>query len=43
MNSITLIGNICNDLELKTTPNGKNVCSFNIAVKRPFSKDVTDL
>jgi single-strand DNA-binding protein len=42
MNSITIIGNICNDLVLKTTPNGKNVCSFNIAVKRPFAKDVTD-
>lgn len=42
MNSINLIGNICNDLELKTTESGKSVCSFNIAVKRPFTKDVTD-
>ena len=42
MNSINLIGNICNDLELKVTDSGKNVCSFNIAVKRPYAKDVTD-
>lgn len=42
MNQINIIGNICHNLELKTTPNGKYVCSFNIAVKRPFSKDITD-
>ncbi len=43
MNSINLIGNICNDLELRTTESsGKSVCSFNLAVKRPFTKDVTD-
>lgn len=42
MNSINLIGNICNDLELKQTNSGKNVCSFNLAVRRPFSKDTTD-
>lgn len=42
MNNLTLIGNICNDLELKSTPNGKSVCSFNLAVKRPFAKDITD-
>ena len=42
MNHITLIGNICNDLELKQTPNGKSVLNFNIAVKRPFTKDTTD-
>lgn len=42
MNSINLIGNICNDLELKQTNSGKSVCSFNLAVKRPFTKDVTD-
>lgn len=42
MNSINLIGNICRDLELKSTNSGKNVCSFNVAVKRPFSKDTTD-
>lgn len=42
MNSINLIGNICNDVELKTTSKGKSVCSFNLAVKRPFSKETTD-
>ena len=42
MNSINLIGNICNDVELKTTNSGKSVCSFNLAVKRPFSKETTD-
>ena len=42
MNSINLIGNICNDVELKTTNNGKSVCRFNLAIKRPFSKDTTD-
>ena len=42
MNSICLIGNICNDVELKVTQSGKNVCSFNLAVRRPFSKDTTD-
>ena len=42
MNLTTLTGNICNDLELKTTNGGKNVCSFNLAVKRPYTKDVTD-
>lgn len=42
MNSINLTGNICNDLEVKTTQSGKTVVSFNLAVKRPFSKDTTD-
>lgn len=42
MNSIILTGNICNDLELKSTNSGKSLCTFNLAVKRPFAKDVTD-
>lgn len=42
MNAINLTGNICNDLELKTTLSDKIVCSFNIAVKRPFAKEITD-
>ena len=42
MNSVNLIGNICKDLELKSTNSGKSVCSFNLAVKRPFTRDVTD-
>lgn len=42
MNSINLIGNICADLELKTTNSGKSVVQFNLAVQRPFAKDTTD-
>ena len=42
MNSINLVGNICNDLELKTTNSGKSVVSTNIAVQRPFTQDTTD-
>lgn len=42
MNSINLAGNICNDLELKTTQTGKSVTQFNLAVKRPHTSDVTD-
>ena len=42
MNSINLTGNICNDLELKSTETGKSVMNLNLAVKRPFSTDVTD-
>ena len=38
-NKCILIGRICNDLELKTTTNGISVCSFCIAVDRPYSKD----
>lgn len=42
MNSINLIGRMVADTELKMTPNGKCVCSFAIAVKRPFSDEITD-
>lgn len=42
MNKIILTGNICFDLELKTTETGKSVMNVNLAVKRPFSTDVTD-
>lgn len=42
MNSINLTGNICNDLELKSTQSGKSVLTCNLAVKRPFTKDTTD-
>lgn len=42
MNNINLTGNICNDLELKYTQSGKSVLTFNLAVKRPFTKDTTD-
>lgn len=36
-NKIILMGRITHDLELKTTPAGKNVCTFNIAVDRRFA------
>lgn len=42
MNSINLIGNICQSVELKQTTNGKSVVSFNLAVSRPYAKDTTD-
>ena len=42
MNNVSLIGRTTNDIELKTTPNGKSVVNFSLAVKRPFTKDTTD-
>ena len=36
-NKIILMGRIARDLELKTTPSGKNVCSFSIAVDRRYA------
>ena len=37
-NKVILIGNMVADPELKTTPNGVNVCSFRIAVGRKYIK-----
>jgi len=34
MNSLTIIGNAVRDPELRTTPSGKNVCTFTVAVNR---------
>ena len=34
MNKLTIIGNLTNDPDLRTTTTGVNVCSFNIAVNR---------
>ena len=34
MNRITIIGNLVRDPELRTTPQGKNVCSLDVAVNR---------
>lgn len=42
MNSIQLIGRLCESPELKQTTNGKSVVSTNLAVDRPFAKDTTD-
>lgn len=35
-NKVIMMGRITHDLELKTTPTGKSVCSFSIAVDRRF-------
>lgn len=37
MNKITLIGNLTADPELRATPSGVSVCTFNIAVNRRFA------
>ena len=42
MNNTNLLGRLTSDPELKTTPNGVNVCSFRVAVNRPGVKDKTD-
>lgn len=38
MNKVIMMGRIVTDLELKSTPQGVNVCSFRIAVDRNFQK-----
>ncbi|MGP1544158.1 MAG: single-stranded DNA-binding protein [Candidatus Fimenecus sp.] len=42
MNSVILTGYLATEPELKTTNSGIEVCSFNIAVKRPHTKEKTD-
>lgn len=34
MNSLTIIGNVTKDPELRTTPSGKTVCTFTVAANR---------
>ena len=36
MNKLTIIGNLTNDPDLRTTTTGVNVCSFNVAVNRRY-------
>lgn len=36
-NKVIMMGRICSDPELKTTPNGTNVCTFRIAVDRHYT------
>ena len=38
MNKITLIGNLTQDPELRSTPSGASVCTFTIAVNRRFAQ-----
>lgn len=42
MNHVCLLGRIGQELELKTTPNGKEVVSFSLAVPRNYNKEITD-
>lgn len=39
MNSLTIIGNLTADPELRTTSSGINVCSFSVAVNRRNNPD----
>ena len=39
LNHITLMGRICNDIELRRTKSGTAVASFTVAVDRDFSKE----
>ena len=34
MNKLTIIGNVTREPEMRTTPNGVNVCTFSVAVNR---------
>lgn len=42
LNHAVLIGRIGQAPELKTTPNGTEVVSFNLAVQRNYNKEITD-
>lgn len=39
MNRLTIIGNVTRDPELRSTPNGVNVCSFTVAANRRRTQD----
>lgn len=41
MNNVSIIGNISTDVEVTTTPNGKFVAKFNVAVNNPFNREKT--
>ena len=42
MNKAIIIGNLTKDPELRTTGSGISVCTFRVAVARPFKRDETD-
>ena len=42
MNSVTMIGRLCKEPELRRTQSGTACCSFSLAVKRPRVKDTSD-
>lgn len=37
LNKVQIIWNITQDIELKQTPNGQNVCNFNVATNRSWN------
>lgn len=39
LNKVILGGRLTADVELKTTPSGVSVCTFNLAINRKYSKD----
>lgn len=41
INQVILMGRLTRDPELRTTPSGKSVCRFSLAVDRQFSQDDT--
>ena len=42
MNSVNISGRLARPAELRQTTSGKSVTNFDVAVRRPFSKDTTD-
>ena len=42
MNSLHIIGNICSDVELRTTTSGHEVCTFSVAVNRKKTQQNKD-
>ena len=42
LNSITIMGRITKDIELRYTPSGTPVTNFTVAVNRDYEKDKTD-
>ncbi len=39
MNSLTIIGNVTKDSELRTTQSGVDICTFTVAVNDKYNKD----
>ena len=39
MNQVCIIGNVCNELELKETSSGIPFCGVSVAVNRPYLED----
>ena len=42
MNTVSMIGNLTRDPELRTTPSGKKVCTFTLAVQRRGEREAAD-